>query len=161
MSMSVFLSPGGAGVPLCIFSPREGGFSLRSPQNVLEEGPGVAPRAPGDLLRRAGGHHGATAVSALRPQVDDIVGALDDIQVVLNDQHGVAPVAQSLENVQQVRHIVGVQAGGRLIQNVNGLSGTAACQLGGQLDPLSLAPRQGGGRLPDLDIAQTHIAQGL
>ena len=54
-----------------------------------------------------------------------------------------------------------MQAGGGLVQDIDGLAGGALGQLGGQLDPLGLAAGQLGGGLPQLDIAQPHIHQGL
>ena len=54
----------------------------------------------GDLLRRALGDDTPAAVAAFRPQVDDPVGGLDDIQVVFDDDDGVAMVAQASEHGQ-------------------------------------------------------------
>ncbi len=50
---------------------------------------------PGDLLRRSLRDHGAAGVSPLRTQIDDVVGGLDHIQVVLDHQHRVAVVHQA------------------------------------------------------------------
>ena len=41
------------------------------------------------LLRRPLGDDLAAGVPALGPQVDDVVGGLDDVQVVLDDDDGV------------------------------------------------------------------------
>src|SRR3546814_9727922 len=46
------------------------------------------------------------------------VGGLDDLEVVLDDQHGVALVDQCLQHLQQLLHVVEVEAGGRLVENV-------------------------------------------
>ena len=90
-----------------------------------------------------------------------MVGGLDDIQVVLDDHHGVARLHQTLEHLDEPVDVIAVQAGGGLIQDIDGLAGGALGQLGGQLDPLGLAAGQLGGGLPQLDIAQPHIHQGL
>ncbi len=53
---------------------------------------GVAGLALDDLLRRAGGEDAPAAVAAFGPEIDDPVGGLDDIQVVFDDDNGVAVV---------------------------------------------------------------------
>ena len=55
----------------------------------------------------------------------------------------------------------GVQAGGGLIQDIDGGAGGLLGKLGGQLHPLGLAAGQGGGGLAQLDIAQAHVHKGL
>ncbi len=54
-----------------------------------------------------------------------------------------------------------VQAGGRLIQQVQGASGLPFAQLAGQLDALRLAAAQGHGRLTEVNVSQPHIDQRL
>ena len=61
-----------------------------------------------DLLGRADRDHLAAAVAAFWAQVDDLVGHLDDIQVVLDDQHAVAGIHQALQHLDQLVHIGGV-----------------------------------------------------
>ena len=60
----------------------------------LEETTGMGVFAGRDLLRGTGGNDLATAGAALRPQVDDPVGGLDHIQVVLDDHDAVAVITQ-------------------------------------------------------------------
>src|SRR5947199_2440089 len=55
---------------------------------------GVARLVRRDLLRRPLGDEPAAAVAALGAEVDDPVGGLDDIDVVLDHHHRVAGVAQ-------------------------------------------------------------------
>ncbi len=43
-------------------------------------------------------------------------------------------------------HVLEVQAGGGLVEDVEGVPGVALAQFGGQLDALGLASGQGGGR---------------
>src|SRR6266540_1792772 len=59
-------------------------------EQPAEEVAGVAAVDGGDVLRCALGDHRAAAAAALRAEVDDPVGGLDDVEVVLDDQHGVA-----------------------------------------------------------------------
>ena len=59
-----------------------------------------------------------------------MIRALDDIQVVLNDHHRVARIHQTLQNLQQLAYVVGVEARGGLVQNIDG-----AARCGGSPPP--------------------------
>lgn len=96
--------------------------------------------ATAHLLRRAGHQDAATTGAPFRPQIDDPVGGFDDVQVVLNDDYGVAPIPQLVQHLEQLLDVVEVQARGRLVQDVEGLAGVAFGELPRQLDPLRLAP---------------------
>ena len=54
-----------------------------------------------------------------------------------------------------------MQTGCRLVQDEDGLAGRLALQLTGQLHALSLAARQRGCRLTELDIVQADVMQCL
>jgi hypothetical protein len=56
-----------------------------------------------DRLRRSRHHHIPAPFPRLRPQVDDPVAALDDVQVVLDDNDCIAQVHQPLKDFQQFR----------------------------------------------------------
>ena len=113
----------------------------------------------GDLLRRARGHHLAAPVAALRTQVHDPVRLLDHVEVVLDQHHRVALLDQQVQHLQQLPHVLEVQAGGGLVQQVNGPAGAALGQLQRQLDALRLAAGQGQGRLPQLDVGQPDVVE--
>src|SRR5256885_1062927 len=66
------------------------------------------PAAP---LGRPPRHDLAALLAALRPHVDDPVGGLDDVEVVLDDDDRVA-------RLLEVLHRLEVQAGRRLIEDV-------------------------------------------
>ena len=55
---------------------------------------GVTACGGGDGLGRAGGDDGAAAVAPFGAEVDNPVGAVDDVQIVFDDDDGVARVAQ-------------------------------------------------------------------
>ena len=74
----------------------------------------------GDLLWCAVCHNGATPVAAFRTKVDDAIGRLDDVEVVLDDEYGVAGVHQTLEYLEQLARPL-VQAG--LLRSVRGKGG--------------------------------------
>ena len=114
-----------------------------------------------DLLRCPAGDHGSASVPALRTHVDNVIGSLDDVQVVLDDHSRIAALHQLAEDLRQLGDIVKMQAGRGLIEDIDGLSGALSGQLCRQLNPLRLAARELRGRLSELDIAQPDIVEGL
>ncbi len=86
---------------------------------------GVGAFVRGDLLGGAGGDDFAASVAAFRAEVDDPVGGLDDVEVVFDDDDGVAAVAQPMQDFQQQFDVVEVQAGRRLVEQVQRPAGAA------------------------------------
>ena len=123
--------------------------------------PGVRPTALSDGLRRARHNHFATAGAAFGPDVNDPVSCFDHVQIVLDDQHGVAGFDKVLQNVQQQLNVGKMQTGGRFVQQVQCLSRAAFNQFPCQLDSLGLATRKRWRRLADLQIIQTNAVQGF
>jgi hypothetical protein len=72
----------------------------------------------GDLLGRPDGDDLDAAVSALRPQVDDPIRRLDDVEVVLDHDHGVALVAEAVQDVEQMLDVVKVQADSGFVEDI-------------------------------------------
>ena len=90
----------------------------------------IALFAHGDLFRRARRDDRAAAVAPFRAEVDDPIGDLDDVEVVLDDDDGVAGVHQLLQHLDQAVDVGDVQPGGGLVQDIDRLAGRAAGQLG-------------------------------
>ena len=59
----------------------------------------------------------AATVTAFKAEVDQVVRAGDDLQVVLDHQDAVAVLDQVVEGLQQLGDVVEVQARGRLIED--------------------------------------------
>ena len=66
------------------------------------------------------------AVSALRTQIDDPIRDFYDIQVVLNDLHGVTRIDKALEHLDKFVDICGMQTYGGLVKHIKGPAGGAA-----------------------------------
>src|SRR5438552_5437467 len=115
----------------------------------------------GDLLRRPGGDHLAARLAALGPEVDDPVGLLDHVEVVLDHEYRVAGVDQSLQHLEQLLDIREVEAGRRLVEDVERAAGRDLAELLGQLDPLRLAARERRRRLAELDVVEPDVVQRL
>ena len=92
----------------------------------------------------------AAVDAAFGAQVDDVVGDLDDVEVVLDDDDGVALVDEELEDVQQAVDVGEVQAGGGFVEDVEGAAARALGELARQLEALGLAAGQGRRRLAEL-----------
>ena len=80
---------------------------------------------------------------------------------MLDDDDRVARVDQAVEHLQELLHVGEMEAGGGLVEDVEGAAGGPPRELGGQLDALGLAARQGGRRLAEMDVAQPHVVQRL
>ena len=118
-------------------------------------------RALAICLGRALGDDLAAARAALRPEVDDPVGRLDDVEVVLDDDDRVAGLDEPVEHLEQLLDVGEVEAGRRLVEDVQGLAGRAPRQLGRELHALRLAAGQRRRRLAEVDVAEPDVVQGL
>ena len=136
---------------------------------------GEGGRVGGDVRRGAGGHDAPAVIATARAQVDEPVRSVDEVEVVLDDQHGVAGSLQRAQGAQQSGDVVEVQAGGGFVEQVQrAASGEAAAagaalaglfggfgQEAGQLQALGLAARQGGHGLAKLQVVETDLDQRL
>ncbi|MEJ7771319.1 MAG: hypothetical protein WKF51_05420 [Geodermatophilaceae bacterium] len=82
---------------------------------------------PTAVLSRAGTH------------VDDPVGDLDDLGLVLHDEDGVALVSQAKQQVIHVLYVMRVQTDRGFVEDV-GEVGQAGAEVANHLHPLGLAP---------------------
>ena len=113
-------------------------------QLFLEEAGRVALVAVGDLLRCAGREDGATTTTTFWSHVDDVVGLSDDVEVVLDDDNGVAAIYQTADDGHEDADVLEVQTRGRLVEDVERLASILLRELGSQLDALALTAREGG-----------------
>ena len=115
----------------------------------------------GNFFWGASRENSATASTALRTHVDDPVGLTDHVEVVLDDDDGIAAVDKFLEYLHQDADVLEVKACGRLVEDVDGLTRVFLRQFGGEFDALALTAGKGGGGLAYLDIAEAHVLDGL
>ena len=78
---------------------------------------------------------------------------------MLDDDHRVAGVDQAFELRQQLVDVGRVQAGRRLVEDVERAAALLLLQLGGELDALRLAAGQLGRRLAEAQVAEADVAQ--
>ena len=55
-------------------------------------------------------------VTGFGPQVNDPIGALDHVKIVLDDQHRMTGIDETLKGFQQNADVVKMQAGGRFVE---------------------------------------------
>src|SRR4051812_16844891 len=60
----------------------------------------------------------AAAVSAFGPEIEDPVSFGHDVEVVLDDDHAVSRIDQSVQDVDKLFHVGHVQSDGRFIEDV-------------------------------------------
>ena len=93
-----------------------------------------------------------------RSQLQDEVRGPPGVQVVLDDEHGVAQVPQTDQGVQEPTGVSGVQADRGFVQHVDA-AGEAAPELCRQADALGFAAGEGGGGPVQAQVAQPHVPE--
>src|SRR5689334_22593824 len=109
---------------------------------ILQEATGMRGLACGDLFRRAGDHDFAARMAAVGPEIDDMIGSLDDVHMVLDRKHGMPCVDQAMQAVQQALNVREMQACCRLVEDVECVPGSLQLtQFCRELDALRLTAR--------------------
>ena len=115
-------------------------------------------RRRGDVGGRALGDDLAAVHAGAGADVDDVVGLADRLLVVLDDDDGVAGVAQVLQRGEQAAVVALVQADRRLVEHVEH-AGQAAADLAGQADALALAAGQRAGVAGERQVVEADVDQ--
>ena len=90
-----------------------------------------------------------------------MVSRLDNVKVMLYDEQRIACITESLKHCNKLGNILRMKSCGRLVKYIQSFSRSSSCKLGCKLDSLSLAAREGGRGLSDLDISKTDVVNGL
>ena len=110
-------------------------------------------------FRRSVGQQLTSVLAAARPHVDDPVATSYDIDIVLDDHHGVARIAQAGDGHHQQFDVRKVQTGSRFIKNIERAAGRFFGEFACQLYALSFATGKGGCRLAQFDVAEANMGQ--
>ena len=113
-----------------------------------------------DLLRLARGDEMAAGVARAGAEVDDVIGAANGVFVVLDDEHGVAEIAQVFERAEQAVVVARVQADGGLVENIEHAA-KARADLRGQANALGFAAGKRGGGAIEAEIAEADGEQEI
>lgn len=76
------------------------------------------PSFPCHPLRRSPGDYPAPPIPTIRTKIHDPVRLGDDIEIVLDDNHGVAHVDEAVQNMHESFHVRHVQPHRRFVQDV-------------------------------------------
>ena len=109
-------------------------------------------------IRRAFGDDLAAMHAGARADIDHIVGDADGVFVVLDDDDGVAEVAQPLQRFEQAGVVALMQPDRRLVEHVKH-AGEAGADLRGEPDALALAAGQRAGGARKREIIEPDIDQ--
>ena len=110
------------------------------------------------LFGGAGEDNFTAKASGSGTDIDDIVGSAHDVFVVLNDDNGVAKVAELLEDADETMGVAGVESDRGFVEDVHTADQRAA-KGGGEVDALGFAPAKGVGRAVECEVSQSDIKQ--
>ena len=113
-----------------------------------------------DLRRRSLGDDLAAQAAGAGAKVENVIGVADGLFVVLDDQHGVAQVAQPFQGLNQAVVVALVQADGGLVENIEHAAQPGA-DLRGQADALALAAGERGRVAVQREVVQADGAEKL
>ena len=105
---------------------------------ALQIGAGDRLRFSADFGGCSPGDDFAAVFASPRTHVEQTVGLLHDLRVVLDDQQGIASIAQPVHHTDHPLHVAGMQADRRLIEHEQGVDQRGA-ERRGQIDALHLA----------------------
>ncbi len=95
--------------------------------------------ALGHLLRGPGDYHVSTFIAAFGPEVDDMIGALDHVHIMLDHYQGIPLFQQPFEGGKELVDIREVQPRGGLVEDKE-RPGLSHSYMLGELQPLCLPP---------------------
>ena len=136
---------------------RRDGNLPRARQIVERQRTGAVAQPVGDLALE---DHAAAVLAGQRPDVDELVGRLDDVAVVFHHDDGVAQVAQAFEHADQPLRVAFVQADAGLVENVHRAHQVVA-QAADQVDALAFAAAERVRGPVEGEVAQAHVADVL
>src|SRR5581483_9257644 len=115
----------------------------------------------GDLLRRTRRDDLSARYAPFRTQIEHEVGGLDHVQIVLDDEDGVARVGQAVQDIEQLANVVEMKPGGRFIENIQRRPRRALAQFTREFHALRLAARQRRRWLAEAHIPHADVSQRL
>ena len=87
-------------------------------QHGSKKHPGIIIFQAGYLLRCTGEHDFTSASSSLPAQVDNVIGHLYYIHIMLYHHYRIASLNKAVKNLQQDLHVIKMKPGGRFIEYV-------------------------------------------
>ena len=109
-------------------------------------------------LDRAAVHDLAAVLAGARADVDDPVGGLDGVLVVLDDDQGVAELLEPDQRLDEPLVVALVQPDRRLVEDVEDAD-QAGADLGREPDPLGLAAGQRAGGPVEREVVEADVEE--
>jgi hypothetical protein len=136
-------------------APPAGGLDREPPGEILAGERARGSHQPG---RGSGEDHLAARDAGTRAEIHHVVGGADGLGVVLDDDHGVADVAQARERVEEPAVVALVKADRGLVEDVED-AGQLASDLARQADALALPAGERGARPIQGQVAEPDVDQ--
>ncbi len=151
---------------LCSRAPLDARAPCRCPCGARPgSAPARSPRRNAPVIERGSREHGlerpvrddlAAVLARPGPDVDDPVGGPDRLLVVLDDEHGVAEVAQPGQRRDELGVVALVEADRRLVEDVQDAH-QGRPDLGREADPLRLAAGQRHARPVERQVVEPDV----
>ena len=93
-------------------------------------------------------------------KIHHVIGAADGFFIVLDDEDGVAEIAEGLERIEQAAVVTRVQSDGRLIEDIE-YAAQARADLSCQANTLGLTAGECGGGTIQGEIAQADVEEKI
>ena len=126
---------------------------VRRPERYF---PVMELRVGGDFGDGAGGEDVAAKLARAGAEVEEMVGGADDGGVVLDDEDGVAEIAQGVEDADELGGVAGMQADGGLVQYIE-CADQARAERCGELDALRFAAGERGGEAVEGEVFEANL----
>ena len=130
----------------------------RNRQLVAEILGGQRPRLLQQSRQIARKDHTPALFAGTESHVDDVIGNANHVFVVLDDEHGVALVAQLPKDVDQPLVVARMQADRRLVEHVQ-RTDERRPERRGEVDPLGFAARERGRQPVERQVVETDVHQ--
>ena len=92
------------------------------------------------------------------PELDHVVGGANRVEIVLDDEHRVAAVAQPEQQLEQAVHVARVQSDGRLVEHVERVDEPRAERVG-EADALRFAAGERARGAIEREIVEADVAE--
>ena len=96
------------------------------------------------LFGSSGGYYATSGITAVRAEVYDVVGATDNVEIVLHYDGRVPQCYQTLECAQKQTYVVEMKTRGGLVEDKDTGSGGSERKIIGEFHALVLASGEGG-----------------
>ena len=120
----------------------------------------MAVRREGHVVRRTLGDDPAAPYPALGADVDDMVGDLDDVEVMFDDDDRIAAVDKLVQHLQKQPDVLEMEPRGGLVEDVERAARIAFGEFRSQFDALAFTSGQRGTGLSERQVSQSDFLDG-